>query len=75
MEARQMEKIQRKLALLNYPRATAATRSFLFAGMEPYALLEWLFFRLLGDRSPFSQQNLQGNANEEIARIQWTRKL
>ncbi|KAM2279735.1 hypothetical protein ACFX1S_040535 [Malus domestica] len=40
-----MEEIQRKLALLNYPRATAAAQSLLFAGMERYALLEWLFFR------------------------------
>ncbi|KAM1169594.1 hypothetical protein ACFX13_032054 [Malus domestica] len=75
MAARQMEEIQRKLALLNHPRATAVARSLIFAGMEPYALLEWLFFGLLGDMSPFSQQNLQGDANKEIPRTQWARKL
>ncbi|CAN6566738.1 unnamed protein product [Malus baccata var. baccata] len=75
MAARQMEEIQRKLALLNYPRATAAAQSLLFAGMERYALLEWLFFRLLGDKSPFSQQKLQGDANEETARIQYLAEI
>ncbi|XP_068330166.1 AUGMIN subunit 7 [Pyrus communis] len=75
MAARQMEEIQRKLALLNYPRASAAAQSLLFAGMERYALLEWLFFRLLGDKSPFSQQNLQGDANEETARIQYLAEI
>ena len=47
MTARQMEDIQRKLAMLNYPRANAPAQSLLFAGMERYALLEWLFFRSL----------------------------
>ncbi|KAJ7968984.1 AUGMIN subunit 7 [Quillaja saponaria] len=78
MAARQMEEIQRKLALLNYPRANAPAQSLLFAGMERYALLEWLFFRLLGDKSPFSQQNLQGNAmdrDEETARIQYLAEI
>ncbi|KAL6322039.1 hypothetical protein AAG906_003182 [Vitis piasezkii] len=60
MAAKQMEEIQKKLGMLNYPRANAPAQSLLFAGMERYALLEWLFFRLLGDKSPFSQQNLQG---------------
>ncbi|XP_037492513.1 AUGMIN subunit 7 [Jatropha curcas] len=73
MAAKQMEEIQRKLTVLNYPRANAPAQSLLFAGMERYALLEWLFFKLLGDKSPFSQQNLQGDAmdrDEETARIQ-----
>ncbi|XP_069144612.1 nuclear matrix protein 1 isoform X1 [Solanum lycopersicum] len=73
MAAKQMEEIQKKLATLNYPRANAPAQSLLFAGMERYALLEWLFFKLLGDKSPFSQQNLQGDAvdrDEETSRIQ-----
>lgn len=40
-----MEEIQKKLSTLNYPRANAPAQSLLFAGMERYALLEWLFFR------------------------------
>ncbi|CAM8935522.1 unnamed protein product [Rhodiola kirilowii] len=74
MAAKIMEEIQKKLVMLNYPRANAPAQSLLFAGMERYELLEWLFFRLLGDKSPFSQQNLQGNAvdrDEETARIQY----
>ena len=34
MTARQMEDIQRKLAMLNYSRANAPAQSLLFAGME-----------------------------------------
>ncbi|WVZ17315.1 hypothetical protein V8G54_010297 [Vigna mungo] len=45
MASRQMEEIRKKLADLNYPRANAPAQSLLFAGMERYALLEWLFFR------------------------------
>lgn len=45
MAAKQMEEIQKKLGLLNYPRANAPAQSLLFAGMERYALLEWLFFK------------------------------
>ncbi|OAY82876.1 AUGMIN subunit 7 [Ananas comosus] len=73
MASKQMEEVQRKLALLNYPRANAPSQSLLFAGVERYALLEWLFFRLLGDRSPFTQQNWQGDSldrDEENNRIQ-----
>ncbi|KAL5708469.1 AUGMIN subunit 7 [Ranunculus cassubicifolius] len=73
MAAKQMEEIQRKLALLDYPRANAPAQSLLFAGLERYALLEWLFFRLLGEKSPFSQQNGAGDGmdrDEETARIQ-----
>nr|XP_019704235.1 AUGMIN subunit 7 isoform X2 [Elaeis guineensis] len=73
MASKQMEEIQRKLAVLNYPRANAPAQSLLFAGVERYALLEWLFFRLLGDRSPFTQQNWQGDSmdrDEENTRIQ-----
>ncbi|XP_073002823.1 AUGMIN subunit 7 [Typha latifolia] len=73
MASKQMEEIQRKLSLLNYPRADAPAQSLLFAGVERYALLEWLFFRLLGDRSPFTQQNWQGDSmdrDEENTRIQ-----
>ncbi|URE31990.1 V-type proton ATPase 16 kDa proteolipid [Musa troglodytarum] len=73
MASRQMEEIQRKLELLNYPRSNAPAQSLLFAGVERYALLEWLFFRLLGDRSPFTQQNWQGDSmdrDEENTRIQ-----
>ncbi|KAK7286920.1 hypothetical protein RJT34_22282 [Clitoria ternatea] len=78
MAARQMEEIQKKLAILSYPRANAPAQSLLFAGMERYALLEWLFFRLLGDKSPFSQQNLQGDGldrDEETARIQYLAEI
>lgn len=60
MAAKQMEEIQRKLALLNYPRANAPAQSLLFAGMERYALLEWLFFRyfpLSSDRISPKPQN------------------
>ncbi|CAD5163568.1 AUGMIN subunit 7-like [Musa acuminata AAA Group] len=73
MASRQMEVIQRKLEMLNYPRSNAPAQSLLFAGVERYALLEWLFFRLLGDRSPFTQQNWQGDSmdrDEENTRIQ-----
>ncbi|KAL5823186.1 hypothetical protein ACOSQ4_021086 [Xanthoceras sorbifolium] len=76
--AKQMEEIQRKLATLNYPRANAPAQSLLFAGMERYSLLEWLFFKLLGDKSPFSQQNMQGDAmvrDEETARIQYLAEI
>ncbi|KAG8050271.1 hypothetical protein GUJ93_ZPchr0009g684 [Zizania palustris] len=59
MASKQMEEIQRKLAVVAYPRANAPAQSLLFAGVERYRLLEWLFFRLLGDRSPFTQQNWQ----------------
>lgn len=45
MASKQMEEIQRKLALLAYPRAKAPAQSLLFAGVERYRLLEWLFFR------------------------------
>lgn len=45
MAAKQMEEIQKKLAMLNYPRANAPAQSLLFAGMERYSLLEWLFFK------------------------------
>ncbi|KAL6964869.1 AUGMIN subunit 7 [Sarracenia purpurea var. burkii] len=78
MAAKQMEEVQRKLAMLNYPRANAPAQSLLFAGMERYALLEWLFFKLLGDKSPFSQQNLQGDGmdpDEETARIQYLAEI
>lgn len=40
-----MEEVQKKLAMLNYSRANAPAQSLLFAGMERYALLEWLFFK------------------------------
>ncbi|KAK4416147.1 AUGMIN subunit [Sesamum alatum] len=78
MASKQMEEVQKKLAMLNYPRANAPAQSLLFAGMERYALLEWLFFKLLGDKSPFSQQNLQGDAvdrDEETSRIQYLAEI
>ncbi|KAL3537203.1 hypothetical protein ACH5RR_000569 [Cinchona calisaya] len=78
MATKQMEEIQKKLTMLNYPRANAPAQSLLFAGMERYALLEWLFFKLLGDKSPFSQQNLQGDAmdrDEETSRIQYLAEI
>ncbi|KAF4351590.1 hypothetical protein F8388_003243 [Cannabis sativa] len=78
MAAKQMEEIQRKLGLLNYPRANAPAQSLLFAGMERYALLEWLFFRLLGDKSPFSQQTHIGDTmdrDEETAHIQYLAEI
>ncbi|KAF0896078.1 hypothetical protein E2562_018193 [Oryza meyeriana var. granulata] len=68
MASKQMEEIQRKLAVLAYPRANAPAQSLLFAGVERYRLLE-----LLGDRSPFTQQNWQGDSldrDEENSRIQ-----
>ncbi|WVZ68014.1 hypothetical protein U9M48_017006 [Paspalum notatum var. saurae] len=73
MASKQMEEIQRKLSLLDYPRAKAPAQSLLFAGVERYRLLEWLFFRLLGDRSPFTQQNWEEDSldrDEENNRIQ-----
>jgi hypothetical protein len=45
MASKQMEEIQRKLSVLAYPRANAPAQSLLFAGVERYRLLEWLFFR------------------------------
>ena len=45
MASKHMEEIQRKLTLLDYPRANAPAQSLLFAGIERYRLLEWLFFR------------------------------
>ncbi|CAA2956730.1 AUGMIN subunit 7 [Olea europaea subsp. europaea] len=78
MAAKQMEEVQRKLTMLNYPRSNAPAQSLLFAGMERYALLEWLFFKLLGDKSPFSQQNLQGDGvdrDEETSRIQYLAEI
>ncbi|KAI5647638.1 hypothetical protein M9H77_33643 [Catharanthus roseus] len=78
MASKQMEEMQKKLAMLNYPRANAPAQSLLFAGMERYALLEWLFFKLLGDKSPFSQQNLQGDGmdrDEETSRIQYLAEI
>ncbi|PSS10057.1 AUGMIN subunit like [Actinidia chinensis var. chinensis] len=78
MAAKQMEEIQKKLAMLNYPRANAPAQSLLFAGMERYTLLEWLFFKLLGDKSPFSLQNLQRDGmdrDEETARIQYLAEI
>ncbi|XP_077252819.1 nuclear matrix protein [Tasmannia lanceolata] len=78
MATKQMEEIQRKLVVLNYPRANAPAQSLLFAGMERYGLLEWLFFRLLGDKSPFTQQSLQGDGmdrDEETARIQYLAEI
>ncbi|GAA0142215.1 hypothetical protein LIER_35537 [Lithospermum erythrorhizon] len=78
MASKQMEEIQKKLSVLNYPRANAPAQSLLYAGMERYALLEWLFFKLLGDKSPFSQQNLHGEGfdrDEETARIQYLAEI
>ncbi|KAK9288584.1 hypothetical protein L1049_017043 [Liquidambar formosana] len=78
MAAKQMAEIQGKLGTLNYPRANAPAQSLLFSGMERYALLEWLFSRLLGDKSPFSQQNLPGDTmdrDEETAHIQYLAEI
>jgi len=57
MASKQMEAIQKKLGMLNYPRANASAQSLLFAGMERYALLEWLFFRYLLQRICCSTAN------------------
>ncbi|KAL5570192.1 hypothetical protein UlMin_026767, partial [Ulmus minor] len=73
MAGGQMEEIQRKLGLLKYPRANAPAQSLLFAGMERYALLEWLFFRLLGDNSPFCQQT--PHRDEETAHIHYLAEI
>ncbi|KMZ73813.1 hypothetical protein ZOSMA_13G00140 [Zostera marina] len=73
MASKQIKEIQRKLSRLNYPRAEAQSQSLLYAGIERYALLEWLFFRLLGERSPFRPQNWKVESldrDEETARIQ-----
>ncbi|KAJ8763154.1 hypothetical protein K2173_025539 [Erythroxylum novogranatense] len=80
MGSKQMEEVQRKLGMLKYPRANAPAQSLLFAGMERYALLEWLFFKLLGDKSPFSPHNLQHpddatHRDEETARIQYLAEI
>ncbi|KAJ0714270.1 putative HAUS augmin-like complex subunit 7 [Helianthus annuus] len=72
MAAKQMEEIHRRLTFLSYPRANALSQSLMFAGMEHYSFLEWLFFKLLGDKSPFSQQNFQGDGvdrDEETSQI------
>jgi hypothetical protein len=52
MASKQMEEIQRKLAVLAYPRASAPAQSLLFAGVERYRLLEWLFFRYAPPPAP-----------------------
>ncbi|XP_024515233.1 AUGMIN subunit 7 [Selaginella moellendorffii] len=59
-----MEEVQSKLMALDYPRASVPAQSLLYAGLERYALLEWLFFKLLGDKSPFTQQGAQGDGTE-----------
>jgi hypothetical protein len=41
----QMEEVHQKLELLQYPRASAPSQSLLYAGLERYELLQWLFFR------------------------------
>lgn len=73
-----MEEIQQKLVALSYPRANVPAQSLLYAGLERYALLEWLFFRLLGEKSPFTQQNLHGDSadrDEEAFRIQYLAEI
>lgn len=40
-----MDDVHHKLSLLNYPRSSAPSQSLLYAGLERYALLDWLFFR------------------------------
>lgn len=72
---RSMDEVHHKLSLLHYPRSSAPSQSLLYAGLERYALLDWLFFKLLGDKSPFTSQQ-QGlltdgaDRDEEAARIQ-----
>ncbi|XP_074273043.1 AUGMIN subunit 7 isoform X2 [Silene latifolia] len=78
MAAKQMEEIKKKLTMLNYSKADASPQSLLYAGIQRYDLLEWLFFRLLGDKSPFSQQNQQGDGadrDEETSRIQYLAEI
>lgn len=78
MATKQMEEIQQKLVALNYPRANVPAQSLLYAGLERYALLEWLFFRLLGEKSPFTQQSLHGDnadRDEEASRIQYLAEI
>eukprot|EP00249_Psilotum_nudum_P005004 c18497_g1_i2 orf=312-1316(+) len=78
MATRQMEEIQEKLVALSYPRANVPAQSLLYAGLERYALLEWLFFRLLGEKSPFAQQGSHGDGterDEEAARIQYLAEI
>ena len=53
MASKQMEEIQRKLAVLAYPRANAPAQALLFAGVERYRLLEWLFFRYAATHATF----------------------
>ncbi|CAM6120158.1 unnamed protein product [Calypogeia fissa] len=73
-----MEEVHQKLVMLNYPRASVPFQSLLYAGNERYTLLEWLFFRLLGDKSPFTRQNLMVEAterDEESTRTQYLAEI
>lgn len=40
-----MAEVHHKLALLHCPTSSAPSHSLLYAGLQRYALLEWLFFR------------------------------
>lgn len=69
-----MEDVLQKLVALNYPRAYVPAQSLLYAGLERYTLLEWLFFKLLGDKSPFAEQDRVGVVaaqDEELVKIQY----
>ncbi|OAE29292.1 hypothetical protein AXG93_3102s1180 [Marchantia polymorpha subsp. ruderalis] len=73
-----MEEVHQKLVTLNYPRASVPFQSLLYAGSERYILLEWLFFKLLGDKSPFTRQGLivdGGDRDEEGTRTQYLAEI
>ncbi|KAG6554794.1 hypothetical protein Mapa_003814 [Marchantia paleacea] len=73
-----MEEVHQKLVTLNYPRASVPFQSLLYAGTERYILLEWLFFKLLGDKSPFTRQGLivdGGDRDEEGTRTQYLAEI
>ncbi|KAL0346440.1 UNVERIFIED_CONTAM: AUGMIN subunit [Sesamum calycinum] len=75
MASKQMEEVQKKLAMLNYPRANAPSQSLLFAGMERYALLEWLFFKFGNTLFEFRIYKGMLDRDEETSRIQYLAEI
>ncbi|KAL2642645.1 hypothetical protein R1flu_010232 [Riccia fluitans] len=73
-----MQEVHQKLVLLNYPRANVPFQSLLYAGTERYILLEWLFFKLLGEKSPFQRQGFivdGGDTDEDGSRTQYLAEI
>ncbi|GBG70111.1 hypothetical protein CBR_g5742 [Chara braunii] len=52
-----MRSVNNKLIRLNCPYASMPYESMLYAGDGRYKLLEWLFNRLLGEKSPFARHS------------------